>query len=86
MIFLRGPHNIPYVTAGCPTVSKEVRSVCPRYWPLRLAPMSLCHPMAEPASERWLWQLSIHFKLLTPEMVHRVVIQATDRNLELIGF
>ena len=48
--------------------------------------MSLCHPMAEPDSERWLWQLSIHFELLPLEMVHRVVIQAADRNVELIGF
>ncbi|MFM1797955.1 MAG: hypothetical protein RLZZ117_233 [Cyanobacteriota bacterium] len=33
-----------------------------------------------------LWQHSIHFELLPLEMVHRVVIQATDRDFQPIGF
>jgi hypothetical protein len=42
--------------------------------------------MAAGASDRWLWQLSIHFELLAPEMMHRVVIQATDRDFLVVGF
>jgi hypothetical protein len=38
------------------------------------------------SSERWLWQLSIHFELLAPKMMHRVVIQATDRDVLAVGF
>ena len=42
--------------------------------------------LAAGASDRWLWQLSIHFELLAPEMVHRVVIQATNSNFVLVSF
>jgi hypothetical protein len=42
--------------------------------------------MAASSSERWLWQLSIHFELLPLEMMHRVVIQATDGNFASICF
>jgi hypothetical protein len=33
-----------------------------------------------------LWQLSIHFELLAQEKVHRVVIQATDRDFAPVSF
>jgi hypothetical protein len=42
--------------------------------------------MAASSSDRWLWQLSIHFELLAQEMVHGVDIQATDRDFVLVGF